>query len=148
MKCESSHPFCCCISPPYSNAVSVLCFCFTVQSFTFTRAGTDHLSHLYLTSNGLDPTIGSKPSDMYQDILINAWMELSTAVIWGVVFFPPLFLAAGPAVTFQRGDRGLMGSGRWALHHSLCSLCGDIYLWPSKHTREINTGCFSQEPAL
>ncbi|XP_036451085.1 roundabout homolog 2-like [Colossoma macropomum] len=45
---------------------------YAVQSFTFTRAGTDHLSRLYLTSNGLDPTIG---------------------------------------MTFQRGDRGLMGSG-------------------------------------
>ncbi|XP_066507846.1 roundabout homolog 2-like isoform X5 [Hoplias malabaricus] len=48
---------------------------YAVQSFTFTRAGTDHLSRLYLTSNGLDPSIGS------------------------------------PTVTFQRGDRGLMGSG-------------------------------------
>ncbi|XP_058268611.1 roundabout homolog 2-like isoform X1 [Hemibagrus wyckioides] len=48
---------------------------YAVQSFTFTRAGTGHLSHPFLTSDGFDGTVGS------------------------------------PAVTFQHGDRGLMGSG-------------------------------------
>ncbi|XP_053097244.1 roundabout homolog 2 isoform X3 [Pangasianodon hypophthalmus] len=45
---------------------------YAVQSFTFTRAGTGHLSHPFLTSDGFDGTVG---------------------------------------MTFQHGDRGLMGSG-------------------------------------
>lgn len=68
----SSSAFYCCIPVPNSNSLFVLCwcvcgcmcFCFTVQSFTFTRAGTGHLSHPFLSSDGFDGTVGSKPSSL------------------------------------------------------------------------------------